>query len=109
MSFTLLFPGQGSQYVGMGASFFASRAGARLVEEAESALGFSLTKIMLSGSQEELTSTAIAQPAILLHSIAAFMAATPSATRAGSAIKHAPKKPFCTRSEGQPQFRFTSS
>ncbi len=74
MSFTLLFPGQGSQYVGMGASFFASRAGARLVEEAESALGFSLTKIMLSGSQEELTSTAIAQPAILLHSIAAFMA-----------------------------------
>ncbi len=72
MSFTLLFPGQGSQYVGMGASFFSTTAGARLAEEAESALGFSLTKIMLSGSQEDLTSTAIAQPAILLHSIAAF-------------------------------------
>lgn len=72
MSLTLLFPGQGSQYVGMGASFFSAPTAACLVEEAENALAFSLTSIMLNGSQEELKSTAIAQPAILLHSIAAY-------------------------------------
>lgn len=72
MSLTLLFPGQGSQYIGMGASFFSTALGAQLVDEAETALGFSLTNIMLSGSEEELKRTAIAQPAILLHSIVAY-------------------------------------
>ena len=40
---------------------------------------------------------------------AARMAATPSATTSGRAMRHAPKLPFCTRSEGQPTLIFTSS
>ncbi len=72
MSFTLLFPGQGSQYVGMGASIFSTAIGARLLEEAEDSLSFGLKKIMLVGSEEELTNTAVAQPAILLHSVICF-------------------------------------
>lgn len=72
MSFTLLFPGQGSQYVGMGASIFSTAIGARLLSEAEESLGFGLKKIMLVGPDEELMSTAVAQPAILLHSVACY-------------------------------------
>lgn len=72
MSFTLLFPGQGSQYIGMGASVFSTEIGARLLQEAEESLSLGLKKLMLVGSDEELTSTAIAQPAILLHSVACF-------------------------------------
>ena len=64
---TLLFPGQGSQYVGMGkngeSSFF---------EEVDQALGFSLSRIMHQGPEEELTLTANTQPAILAHSIALY-------------------------------------
>lgn len=70
-SYALLFPGQGSQYVGMGESFF-STSHARLFEEADDALGFSLKHLMFNGPLDELTATAIAQPAILLHSIVAF-------------------------------------
>ncbi len=73
-SLVLLFPGQGSQYVGMGQSFFASSQGALMLEEAESALTLPLRSLMLKGPQAELTSTAVAQPAILLHSIAAYSA-----------------------------------
>lgn len=70
-NYALLFPGQGSQYVGMGESFLTT-AYKKMFEEADDALGFSLTKLMFKGPLDELTATAIAQPAILLHSIAAF-------------------------------------
>jgi [acyl-carrier-protein] S-malonyltransferase len=69
-SYALLFPGQGSQYVGMGQSFFLESN--LLFEEAENILSLPLKKIMFQGPIEELTATAIAQPAILLHSIAAL-------------------------------------
>lgn len=69
-SYALLLPGQGSQYVGMGKSLFLESA--ILFEEAESILAFPLKKIMFEGPIEDLTATAIAQPAILLHSIAAL-------------------------------------
>ena len=64
MSFFALFPGQGSQSVGM--------KGGVLVERAESVLGFSLSKLMSEGPEAELTNTAIAQPAILTASVAAY-------------------------------------
>ena len=71
--YALLFPGQGSQYVGMGKSFFERLEGARLVSQAEDILGFSLKRLMLEGPQSALTQTHIAQPAILLHSYAAYL------------------------------------
>lgn len=67
---TLLFPGQGSQYVGMGKSFLSSHG--RLFDEAEDTLGFPLKKLMFEGPLDALTETAIAQPAILLHSVICY-------------------------------------
>lgn len=69
-SYALLFPGQGSQYVGMGKSIFESSLGAILMEEAEDLLSLPLRRLMLEGPKSELTNTSIAQPAILLHSYA---------------------------------------
>jgi [acyl-carrier-protein] S-malonyltransferase len=68
-----LFPGQGSQKVGMGRALAETRAEARAVfEEADGALGFSLSKLCFEGPEAELTLTANAQPAILTTSIAAL-------------------------------------
>lgn len=64
MGFFALFPGQGSQSVGM--------KGGALLEKADTVLGFSLSKMMRDGPEEELTKTAIAQPAILTASVSAY-------------------------------------
>jgi len=69
----LLFPGQGSQFVGMGLALAESEPQARaLFEAADELLGFSLTRVMWEGPESELTLTRNAQPALLLHSMAVF-------------------------------------
>jgi [acyl-carrier-protein] S-malonyltransferase len=68
-----LFPGQGSQKVGMGRALRDGHAAARAVfEEVDTALGFSISKLCFDGPEAELTLTANQQPAILATSIAAL-------------------------------------
>jgi len=67
----MLFPGQGSQFVGMGRDYYEAFPEARAVyQSANARLGFDITELSFSGDMEELTRTHNAQPAILLHSIA---------------------------------------
>lgn len=70
-----VFPGQGSQFSGMGKDLYESSALAKdLFEKANSILGFRITDIMFSGTDEELKQTKVTQPAIFLHSV--ILAAT---------------------------------
>jgi len=67
----LLFAGQGAQKVGMGKDLFeASPAARALFEQADSALGFSLTEVMFEGPITELTRTSRCQPALYVHGLA---------------------------------------
>lgn len=64
-----LFPGQGAQFVGMGKDLYDNSTVAReLFEKANEILGFRITDIMFSGSEEELKQTRVTQPSIFLHS-----------------------------------------
>jgi len=66
-----VFPGQGSQYVGMGADCYEHNDEARhLFDEADRLLGYPLTSVCFSGPEDELRQTQNTQPAIFLHSVA---------------------------------------
>jgi [acyl-carrier-protein] S-malonyltransferase len=75
MTIAFVFPGQGSQSVGMGRAFSETSGGAkRVFEEANDALGFDLRRVMFEGPQAELALTANTQPAVLTASVAAAAA-----------------------------------
>ena len=75
----LVFPGQGSQKVGMGrAAAESSEAAAGIFAEADSALGFSISRLCFEGPEEKLQETATTQPAILATSFVALAAALDS-------------------------------
>ena len=70
MKYAQVFPGQGSQFVGMGKDLFDRYDEAkRYFLKANKILDFKITEIMFEGNQKELTETNIAQPAIFIHSI----------------------------------------
>src|SRR6058998_2047460 len=84
-----LFPGQGSQSVGMGKAFHDASAGARAVfEEANAALGFDLRRVMFEGPENELALTANTQPAVLTASVAAAAACAERGLRPALAAGH---------------------
>ncbi|AXE16408.1 [acyl-carrier-protein] S-malonyltransferase [Runella rosea] len=65
-----VFPGQGSQFSGMGKDLYENNAQARaMFDKANEILGFEITKVMFEGTDEELKQTDVTQPAIFLHSV----------------------------------------
>jgi [acyl-carrier-protein] S-malonyltransferase len=89
MTIAFIFPGQGSQAVGMGRAFSeTSGAAKRVFEEANDALGFDLRRVMFEGPDAELALTANTQPAVLTASVAAAAACAERGLTPGLAAGH---------------------
>lgn len=88
MTIALIFPGQGSQHVGMAGALADSHpVAAETLRTADDVLGFRLSELMRDGPEDELTATKNAQPALLVHSVAALRVLGDRAT-AGLAAGH---------------------
>jgi [acyl-carrier-protein] S-malonyltransferase len=73
MKHAYIFPGQGSQFPGMGKNLYESNATAKeLFEQANNILGFKITDLMFAGTEEDLKQTKVTQPAVFLHSVIAY-------------------------------------
>jgi [acyl-carrier-protein] S-malonyltransferase len=73
MKHAYIFPGQGSQFPGMGKSLYESNPAARdLFERADEILGFKISDVLFSGTEEDLKQTNVTQPAVFLHSVIAY-------------------------------------
>jgi [acyl-carrier-protein] S-malonyltransferase len=69
-----VFPGQGSQFVGMGKILYENNATAKeMFEKANEILGFNISDIMFTGTDEQLKQTNVTQPAIFIHSVIAYL------------------------------------
>jgi [acyl-carrier-protein] S-malonyltransferase len=73
MKHAYIFPGQGSQFPGMGKNLYENSAFAKkLFEQANEILGFRISDIMFNGTEDDLRQTKVTQPAVFLHSVIAF-------------------------------------
>ena len=85
----LLFPGQGAQAVGMGAALAdAFPVARRTFEEADEALGYSLSAVCFTGPEERLTQTDVCQPALVATSVAAWRVAAEHGLEGGMVLGH---------------------
>ncbi|MGN6569646.1 MAG: ACP S-malonyltransferase, partial [Flavipsychrobacter sp.] len=74
MKHAYVFPGQGAQFSGMGKNLYETSSLAKeYFEQANEILGFRITDVMFSGTDEELKQTKVTQPAIFLHSVILFL------------------------------------
>src|SRR4029079_18084390 len=73
MKHAYVFPGQGSQFPGMGVEHYQDSVfSKKLFEQANEILGFRISDTMFTGSENDLKQTNVTQPAVLLHSVIAF-------------------------------------
>src|SRR6266511_6496396 len=92
MAVAWLFPGQGSQAVGMGKSLFdSSPAARRVLQLADKTLGFPLTRLMFEGPGEQLQDTLNTQPAVVAVGLAALAALREAWQESGRGVLPAPR------------------